>query len=254
MRNTTRDPLIVKSVVRTSDILKCLGDGAETLTDISNRVNLSKATTYRLLKTLKASGFVVQDPVTQRYYLGRMIARLASSPAILHQRLIAYAFDEMRYLRDLSGETVALQIKVGPQQMVLEELSSNHNMRTTLGRGFVAPLHSGAAGKVLLSQLSESERQIILNGIKLVSMTTNKTIDKEALVNEVNKIEKEGYAITFGEVIQGNVGMAVPIKNYVCPAALCVFGPEDRFRKNIMNFEKELKVSAARISRKLLEE
>lgn len=254
MRNISKNSPIVRSIVRVSDILKSLGDGAEMLTDISNRVTLSKTTTHRLLKTLEASGFVVQDPVTKRYYLGYMIVRLASSPTISHQRLIVYAFDEMKYLRDLSGETVVLQIKVGVERMVLEELPSNQHVRFTFGKGFVSPLYSGAGGKILFSQLPESERQIILNSTKLISTTTNKIIDKEALVNEVKKIRKEGYAVTFGETIEGSAGISVPIENYICPVALGIIGPADRFRKKMMNSLKELKESADRISRKFLEQ
>ena len=245
---------IVNSIVRASDILKSLGQGAEMLTEISNIVNLNKATVYRLLKTLRVSGFVAQDPVTQRYYLGHMIAQLASSPTILHERLAVCAFDEMKHLWDLSGETVALHIKVGAQRMILEELPSKQHIRLTLGKGFIVPLYTGgAAGKVLLSQLPESERQMILNCTKLVSMITNKVIDKEALLNEVKKVEKEGYAISFGETIQGSAGIAVPVKNYVCPVALGIFGPEVRFRRNLMNFLKELKDNADRITRKFIE-
>jgi len=255
MRNTIKNsPIVVTSVVRASDILKSLGNGAEMLTDISKTVNLNKTTTHRLLKTLEASGFVMQDPVTQRYYLGHMIVRIASSPTISHQRLIVYAFDEMKYLQDLSGETVILQIKVGAQRMILEELPSNQPLRFTLGKGFLTPLYSGSGGKVLLSQLPESERQMILNGTKLVSMRTNKIIDKEALVNELNRIKKEGYAIAFSESMVGSASMSVPIKNYVCPAALGICGPEVRFREKMMNSLKELRESADRISRKLSEQ
>ena len=254
MRNTTENSPVVKSIVRASDILKSLGDGAEMLTDISNRVNLSKTTTYRLLKTLRASGFVVQDPVTQLYHLGHMIVRLASSPAISHHRLVVYAFDEMKYLRDLSEETVAIQVKLGVQRMILEELPSKQHIRFTLGNGFVMPLYTGAGGKVLLSELPESEMQCILNGTKLVSATTNEIINKEALINEIKKVKQAGYAISFGETIVGNAGIAVPIKNYVCPAALGIFGPEARFRENMMNFLKDLRESVDRISKKLLEQ
>lgn len=254
MRNTNKNLSVVKSIFRASDILNGIRDGAGTLTDISNKVNLNKTTTYRLLKTLEALGFVAQDPVTRRYHLGHMIVHLASSPTILHQRLRVYAFDEMKYLRDLSGETVAIQIKVGVQRMILEELPSKQHIRFTLGNGFVIPLYTGAGGKVLLSELPESEIEWILNGTKLVSMTTNKIIDKETLINAIRKVKQRGYAISFGETIVGNAGIAVPIRNYACPVALGIFGPEVRFRKNMMNCLKDLRESADRISKKLLEQ
>ena len=253
MRNNRQKTSVVNSVVRALDVLKSLGDGLKALTDVASSLNLDKTTTYRLLKTLETSGFVVQDPVTKHYYIGPSVVRLASNLTIAHQRLIAYALDEMKYLRNLSGESVALWVKVGAQRTILEELSSTHNIRFTLGKGFFAPMHYGTGGRVMLSELPESERQMILNGTKLVTRT-NELIDKEALVSELKKIKEQGYVITFDETIEGSGGISVPIKNYVCPAALSIFGPKERFKKDvILSLLNDIKESAERISRKFLE-
>ena len=255
MRNNIKSPPTVKSVSRAMDVLESIRNGTNTLTDISRRANLGKTTTYRLLKTLQASGFVTQDPVTQHYYLGHMIFRLASDITTLHQRLILCAYDEMEHLRELTGETVSLQIKVGGQRVLLEELPSKQHIKLTLGHGFATPLHIGSGGKALLSQLPENEIQMILNCTRLVGMTTNKIIDKDELLNEIRKIKEEGYSITFGESLVGNAGLAVPIKNYEYPAALSIFGPDYRFNRDIMmKFLKELKNSADRISKKLIKQ
>lgn len=244
---------MVNSVFRALDILKSLGDGIETLSDIASSLNLKKTTTHRLLKALGTSGFVVQDPVTKHYYIGPEAINLAYSPSIAHQRLIVYALDEMEYLQRLSGESVALWVKVGTQRTILEELPSTHNIRYTLGKGFFAPMQYGTGGKIILSELPESERQMILNGTKLVTRA-NEIIDKEILVSELKKIKEQGYVITIEETIEGSGGISVPIKNYVCPAALSVFGPKERFRKDvIMSLVKEIKESAERVSKKLLD-
>jgi len=244
---------MVNSVFRALDILKSLGDGLETLSDIVSSLNLKKTTTHRLLKALETSGFVIQDPVTKHYYIGPAAINLASSPDIAHKKLIIYALDEMKYLQALSGESVALWVKVGMQRTILEELPSTHNIRYTLGKGFFAPMQYGTGGKIILSELSESERQMVINGTKLVTRT-NEVIDKETLLSELKKIKQQGYVITIDETIEGAGGISVPIKNYICPAALSVFGPKERFRKDvIMSLVKEIKESAERISRKLLD-
>ena len=136
--------------------------------------------------------------------------------------------------------------------MFLEVLSSNQSIRLTLDKGFVAPLHIGAGGKVLLSELPENERQMILDHTK-VTMRTNEIIDKKALIREVNQIKTKGYAITFSETIPGSGGISVPIKNYIGPVALGVFGPEERIKKNMTDLLKMVKESADRISSKLSE-
>jgi len=248
-----RKALLTASVVYASEILKCLADGVERLTDITHRLKLNKATVFRLLKTLESSGLALQDPRNKRYYLGPLILQLASKPTISHERLIIYAFDEMKRLRDLNNETVALHIRVGAQRIILEEMPSTQNIRFTLGKGFASSMYIGAAAKLLLSELPESEREMYLNGVKLINPRTNEIIDKEALINELNKIKKEGYAISWDETIQGSAGISVPIRNYVFLVALSMYGPKDRFMPHKMSYLQELKESAERISRKLLE-
>ena len=253
MINKNRKILLTASVVYASEILKCLADGVERLTDITHRLKLNKATVFRLLKTLESSDFVLQDPKNKHYYLGPLTLRLVSNPTISHQRLIIYAFDEMKRLQDLSNETVALHIRVGAQRMILEEMPSTQNIRFTLEKGFVSPLHIGSAAKLLLSELPESERKIYLNGVRLTNPRTNEIIDKEALINELNNIKNEGYAMSWDETIQGSAGISVPIRNYVFPVALSMYGPKDRFMPHKMSYLQELKESAERISEKFLE-
>ena len=253
MINKNRKILLTASVVYASEILKCLADGVERLTDITHRLKLNKATVFRLLKTLESSDFVLQDPKNKHYYLGPLTLRLVSNPTISHQRLIIYAFDEMKRLQDLSNETVALHIRVGAQRMILEEMPSTQNIRFTLEKGFVSQLHIGSAAKLLLSELPESEQKIYLNGVRLINPRTNEIIDKETLINELKKIKKNGYAISWDETIQRSAGISAPIKNYVFPVALSMYGPKDRFMPHKMNYLGELKESAERISAKFLE-
>lgn len=253
MRNKLQNRSRIKSVIHATDILKAIGEGLEQVTTISSRVNLTKATTHRLLKTLESQRFVVQDPRSRHYHIGPLIARLVSSYTVMHQRLIACAFDEMRDLWELSGETVALNVRIGAQRLVLEELTSNHPIRFTLGKGLITPLHIGAGAKSLLSELPEGELETYLSGRRLVTLQTNEPIDKEKLMQEIREIKQRGYTTSFGETIKGGVGISVPIRNYESPASLVIAGPEDRFAPNMMNLLKDLKESAERISRKLLQ-
>lgn len=252
MRNEP-NPNIIQSIVRATAVLESMNEGLSRVTDISNEINLGKTTVHKLLKTLEALGYVVQDPVTHHYYLGGLLVRLSSNPIISHQRLILYAFDEMKYIRDLTGETVALQVKLGVKRIFIEELPSTHNIRFTLGKGSVAPLHIGGGGRVLLSQLSQRELEQYLNRIKLVNEATNEIIDKEELKNKVKRIKQEGYDTSYDETALGGAGISVPIKNYTYPAAISIFGPKERFKEKMMFFLPEIMERADCISKKLLE-
>lgn len=245
---------IVNSITKGVDILRSLSDGIDRVSDLSNRLHLRKSTVHRFLKSLEMSELVMQDPITRRYFLGPLILNLASRPIISHQNLILGAFEEMRYLRDLSRETVVLHIRIGLERICLEELQSFENIRYTAGKGFVTPIYAGSAGKVLLSELEDNEFQILMSHVRLDPVGPNTITDKEALLKLVKKVRKQGYATSFGERVLGSASISVPIKNYICPVALSILGPDNRFNlKRMRDVLEEMKKSAFRISKKLIE-
>jgi DNA-binding IclR family transcriptional regulator len=245
---------IVNSITKGVDILRNLSEGVDKISDISKGLHLSKSTAHRLLKTLEMAGLVMQDPTTRRYYLGPLIIELASKPIIAHQNLIVCSFDEMRYLRDLSKETVVLHIRIGVERICLEEVQSLQNIRYTAGKGFTAPIYTGSAGKVLLSELRDEELQHLLKHLRLDPIAPSTITDKEVLLREIKKVRKQGYATSFGERVPGSASISVPIKNYIYPVALSALGPDNRFSLSaMMGILKEMKGGASRISNKLIE-
>jgi DNA-binding IclR family transcriptional regulator len=249
MQNIDTSSVKVKSIARVAEVLKCLSEGTGRIVDICKRLDLTKGTVHRLLKTLQISGFVVQDPLDRRYYLGPLLISLASGQLTAHQSLVICAFNDLHYLRDLTGETIGLQIRVGLQRMFLEGVPSKHIIRYAMEKGSVAPVHTGSGGKVLLSMLSEQELQVILHKIKPVSLTPYTISNVEQLKQEVEKARKQGYATSYGEHVLGSAAISVPVHDYICPVALSVFGPDTRF-KNVESVLKEMKESAARISKR----
>lgn len=243
---------LVKSIARAIDILKVLGDGADTLRDICGRLSICKSTGHRALQALEASGSVVHDPVKRRYYLGPLLLRLASNPSVSHQSLVMCALDEMQRLQEISGETVGIQVPIGTLRVFVEELPSRHSLRQSMGKGHFVPLHTGSGGRVLLAELSDSELNRILKYIKFVPSELNTPKDSDALLKEVEKARSLGYAVVNNERVSGGAGISVPVKNYICPVALSIFGPNTRFTDPTI-FLEELKKSAENISKNLLE-
>jgi len=182
-----------------------------------------------------------------------LILDLASRPIISHKNLIVCAFEEMRCLRDVTRETVLLHIRIGLERICLEEIVSYENIRYTSGKGFATPVYVGSAGKILLSELENNELHSLLENIQLTPVTSNTIIDKKALLKELIKVRKQGYATSFGERVGGSASISVPIKNYICPVGMTVLGPDNRFTlKTMMKFLGEIKERANNISKKLI--
>ena len=113
---------IINSIVKGARVLRCLANGVNRISDLSEELHISKSTVHRLLKSLELPGMVTQEPSTRRYYLGPLCLELASRTSIAHQNLTICAYNEMKRIRDLSQETVLLHIRNGVNRFCLDEL------------------------------------------------------------------------------------------------------------------------------------
>ena len=241
---------IINTISRGAEVLNVLSEGYNRLEDIYRRVGLNKSTTHRLLKSLVSSGLAFQSSVNRNYYLGPFFLRLASNPTVSHQMLILSSIDELRKLRDFSGETSLVMIPNGDQRLVVKEVCSKQNIALSLGDGSTVPIYVGSSGRSLLSQYTDEDLNKILSNIDMVPVSPNTIIKENLLKKEIDKIRKKGYGTSSGEMLPDSAGISVPVKGYFCPLALCVIGPKFRFKP--ISILEELKQSSTRISDKLL--
>ncbi|MBN1190442.1 MAG: helix-turn-helix domain-containing protein [Dehalococcoidales bacterium] len=239
------------SVYRAANILIALSNGFDTVNSIANSTDLSMSTVHRLLKNLEQSHLVVGDSIKHRYYLGPLISKLASNTVTAHRLLIAYANEEMVRLSEVSEETVILNIAVGTQAIMLQEIQSKHILRVAFDTKYIGSLvPTGATPKVLLSQYDdEGVRAVIRNasqsGISSISM------NETQLLAELKSIREQGYCIHYGERIEGAIAISAPIMNYIFPVCLSVVGYGNRALPKVSQIVEELKKSVSIVSKRL---
>ncbi|MCU1375057.1 MAG: IclR family transcriptional regulator, acetate operon repressor [Actinomycetia bacterium] len=191
------------------------------LAELSQAVGLTVPTTHRLLRALQEKEFVVQDPNTKYYSLGPSIIRMA---AIVQGRddVIVVAHPTMERLRDLSGESVGFHWLVGDKRVCAHELVSVHPLRMASGVGHSYPLVAGAGGKVILAALGEARRESILAAID--------DVDLGELRRTLEKVRKQGYAISHGETVDNAAAIAVAVRRTSgeVVGAINVTGPASR--------------------------
>ena len=242
----------MNAIKRTGKTLKLLAENPLRFTDIARELQLTKSTAHRLLRALEQAELIKKNPVSSRYYLGPLISQLAASPIGEHQFLISCSIEEIRKLRDLSGETVNLQIPLGTERMCLEEIQSKEFIKYVSGKGAIYPIFAGSAGKMLLSMMNNDQIDILMGRFYYVPSAPNPIKNTEDLWKEVELARKLGHSTSFGERVAGSASVAVPIAEYICPAILNILGPADRFTKDtISDILEEMKNSAARISEEL---
>lgn len=241
------------SIIKGASALKYLAAGITRITDLAGKLELSKSSTHRLLKSLETTRLVVQDPLSRQYFLGSLVFELTSHPLQAHQHLILSALEEMRRLSEVSGETVGLYVRIGIERICLEEMPAQQAIRHSVGKGRVLPVYAGSAGKILLSELTDSDRDLLLENLVLRRVEKNTITQRGELLRQLEKVRRDGYAMSFSEAVQGGASISVPIKGYVCPVALAVLGPDNRFSRDVMiQLLEEVRMTADRISKRLM--
>lgn len=245
----------LKSVKLAIEVLRCLSEGAARLSDIARKLKLSKSNVYRLLKTLEATGMVTQDPHNRQYLLGYSAVNIAFPMVYSQERLIMFAYEEMRRLRDLTGETVLLYTLVGSQVVVVEELQGIHGVKLSIGKGTQTPLYIGTGSLVLLSFLEDNEVEKLVRNLEIITFTPHTIADKDELLQRVRQARRQGWANSLGTYATGALTLSVPVKHYFRPLALSILSVEARVPMDkLMEFLPELQQCADRLSGKLREE
>lgn len=241
----------ISTIVHAAKILDLLSKNIGNISKISQKLNLNVATVHRTLKTLEITEFAIQDPITRRYHLGPMIQKLSSDPLNNHHNLILIAHEYIEDLCSFSGETSGIQIRIGIKRVIIDEVESPHPIRFLGGKGHTSPVYTGAAGKVLLSEMNESELELLLDKMQLIAVGPNTITDRKALIKELGKVRRQGFATSLNEILQGASAIAVPVKNYFFPIALGLVGPEARVLSKQESYIEKLKKAAKKISNQL---
>ncbi len=146
---------LVSAVGRTMAVLEALAEHPEEsgVSEIANKLDMSKATVYRFLQSLKARGYVVQD-AEDRYRLSVRLFELGAQ-ALPHLDIVREAEPGMRRINELTGETVHLGILDEGSIVYVHKIDSKYNLRMYSRIGRRAPLYCTGIGKVLMAWLEE---------------------------------------------------------------------------------------------------
>lgn len=103
-----KQPDSVSSVLKVFGILQALGEEREIgITELSQRVMMSKSTVYRFLQTMKTLGYVAQEGESEKYSLTLKLFELGAR-ALQNVDLIRSADIQMREISRLTKETIHL--------------------------------------------------------------------------------------------------------------------------------------------------
>lgn len=220
----------VRSVDRAAALLLALGEcpGEAGVSELARRLGLHKSTASRLLATLQRRGLVEQDEESGKYRLGLVVIRLAER-AERTLDLRGIALPELERLAGVTRETVSLGIVEGDTCLTVAQVDGPNMVACADWTGRTTPLHCVASGKVLLAAMAE--RDVLRIARPGLPARTERTITGlEALLEELARVRRRGFATALSEWIEGTNGVAVPVADARgrVIASIAVWGPAFR--------------------------
>lgn len=236
-----------QAVGRAIAVLKVFTDARPrlTLADITRATRLNKATAYRLVAALEKEGLVARDSSGEAYSLGPEAIALGGR-ALRASDVRGASRAELEMLAQATRETATLEVLVGREVLIVDEVISPQLVGSTPSLGTRWPAHATSTGKAILAHLPLSERNTYLR--RALSRHTAHTLTAEQLRRAFRQIEANGYATVSDELEIGYAAVAVPVFNHDGRpvGALCVGGPTARLTPGRLAELAPLVVQAAR--------
>lgn len=201
MPGPAQDPPVqgTQSFSRSIAVLQHIADRAEPpeIRDLIDECHLTRPTLYRLLAGLEAEDLIVQTR-DRRYKTGPRLVSLART-ALAHSDVREVALDDLKALRDQTGETVHLALPGKNGMVYIDKIESHETVRMRSTVGTVVPLHSSSVGKAYLAALTDQDLAKALQQTRLEPITAFTTTEPGALRGQLEACRSDGYAFEFQE-------------------------------------------------------
>lgn len=226
MENGNDAPKTLSSVEKTLDIIEALWklDGAG-VTELADRLDVSKGTAHVHLSTLERSGFVVSKE--GQYELGLRFLNFGeyvkrSQP--LHE-VVEPAVEE---LAAETGERVFCMVEQHGLATVISICGGSRSVQTDIRVGTHSYMHCSSAGKAILAHLPDDRVIEIIDRWGLKRFTENTITDRERLFENLRDGQERGFFTNQQEYRMGVTSIGAPILDDSVYGAISISGPSMR--------------------------
>ncbi len=224
MPSRDKDTYCIRSVENALCLLEALAeeDSKCSLSQLSQRLGMTKASLFRLMATFESHGYVERSQGSSEYKLGlaafEVGQKLLSRMTLLHK-----ARPIMSQLVRQCNETAYLAIQRDEEVLFLEMVDNDQKVKVVSQVGRRFPLENCAAGKLFLAFAQKTNRNLI-----------NK---QPHLAAELEQIKTSGHCIDQNGVGEGSCCLAVPLygSSNELIGALALVGPSFRMSEEQIN-------------------
>jgi IclR family transcriptional regulator, pca regulon regulatory protein len=179
-----------------------------TLSEVSKRTGLTRATARRFLHTLVDLGYVRTD--------GRVFELTALVLQLGYSYLAGQSLPQLvqPLLEELSAqlhESTSASILDGDEIVYIARIHTRRIMTVGIMVGTRFPAYATSMGRVLLAGLPDEELDDYLAGAELKRLTPRTIADRTELRAELDRVRSQGWALVDQELEIGLRSVAVPV-------------------------------------------
>jgi DNA-binding IclR family transcriptional regulator len=213
MGNEPGEPRVLQSAEHALRLVMLVSQrGKLRVSEAAAELDVAQSTAHRLLNTCKHAGFLSQPQPGGPYVIGDAVYELAltTSAAVT---LRDAASPVLRDLHQELGETVSLLILRGNKVRFAESIDGTHPLRVANRTGVVVPAHCTSGGKAMLACLTPEQLEARYRSRFLEGVSERSIRDWGALVKELDRVRKRGWAANFGESDPGIAGVGAAVRS-----------------------------------------
>lgn len=178
------------------------------LNEVAQRIQLSKTSTFRLLRTLETAGCVTASELG-KYALAPGIHSVVSTQTVA--RLLRAALPHMQQLARQFLETISIAALFDNRMEVIAVVESPQPIRMSNVVGHILPPNASSLGKAIAAFQTEERREKLLHSYGIYRFTERTITDRTALESEFARVREQSFATDLEESVPDGQCFGVPI-------------------------------------------
>jgi IclR family transcriptional regulator, pca regulon regulatory protein len=226
------------------------------VTELAERLRMSRPTTHRYVSTFVSLGYLEQD-ASRKYRLA--LGAIDLGAALNATGLCRHARPHLEELARHSGNTAEIAVLDGLEILLVEQVrgkgAGRGKAQANVQPGSRLPAYCTGMGKVLLAYLPRALRVQLISEIELIEHGPRTITSKTALCAQLEDVRREGLAIDDEELLDGSFAIAAPVReesgDVIAAVGLMACGGLVDAEDLVDRYEGKLIATAERVSRQI---
>lgn len=176
--------------------------------ELARQLGVTRPTAYSYLSTLTEAGYARNEDGT--YYISYRILGLGSRLKYRNRFFRASKVPLRKLVSDV-GNPVYIGVEESGEWVILHRDGDITSIDIRTYPGLRLPLHTHAAGKVVLAEMDRQRRDEVLDSTGLDRLTEKTVTDRATLEEEIERIREQGYAVSWDQQAIGVGTVARPV-------------------------------------------